>query len=273
MTAIEANKIIFNQIAEDYDKTGTHFYPENQRKVRNILENIVNNQDGVLLDLGCGTGFIINLAKDLFKEIHGVDISDKMLEQVKVDNTSANISLHNLNAASIPFENNYFDVITAYAFIHHLDDYLSVLKEAYRVLKKGGVLYTDLDPNREFVLFAEQYKDLNLNDYSNIAQREIKNTCYVDQKNSDEFSIDKEVFNISEYLRTEYGGIQAHEFKKEILKIGFSECEINYSWYPGQGKIINEQSLKDSEIINNYLQEILPLSSNMFKYISFIIKK
>ena len=36
--------------------------------------------------------------------------------------------------------NNYFDVVAAYGFLHHLERLNKTFSEAFRVLKKGGIL-------------------------------------------------------------------------------------------------------------------------------------
>jgi len=38
----------------------------------------------------------------------------------------------------LPFEDSSFDIIYGFAFVHHLSDKVSFLKEVYRVLKTGG---------------------------------------------------------------------------------------------------------------------------------------
>ena len=69
---IRANVEVHSRMVEVYAKE-PHFRPENQAKVRGVLADLrTRAKGGKLLDLGCGTGFIINLARDLFDEIHGV---------------------------------------------------------------------------------------------------------------------------------------------------------------------------------------------------------
>ena len=40
-----------------------------------------------------------------------------------------------------PFKSNSIDEIHAYFVLEHLDDHLGAVKEMYRILKKGGMLY------------------------------------------------------------------------------------------------------------------------------------
>jgi len=144
---IRANVEVHSRMVEVYAKE-PHFRPENQAKVRGILADLrTRAKGGKLLDLGCGTGFIINLARDLFDEIHGLDVTPAMLE--KIDTSRGNITLHNTNAERLPFGDGVFDVVTGYAFLHHLEDFRPVLREAFRVLKPGG-LFTGSDSTMSF---------------------------------------------------------------------------------------------------------------------------
>ena len=69
--ALEANIYVHGFLANsgEYQRS-PHFRPENREKVRRILErltaNIPTGGNAKLIDFGCGTGFIIDLAKDLF---------------------------------------------------------------------------------------------------------------------------------------------------------------------------------------------------------------
>lgn len=92
----------------------------------------------ILLDLGCSTGQLTTMIAGLVDaaEVHGVDISDKALNQAK----SHGIITHNLdlNYDSLPFPENYFDLILAIDVIEHLVNTDNLLKEAFKVLKKEG---------------------------------------------------------------------------------------------------------------------------------------
>src|SRR5688572_19404058 len=94
---IRANIDVHSRMADSYNTAEPHFRPENQAKVRKLLEDLRRRSgNNRLLDLGCGTGFILGLAKDLFEELHGVDVTQAMLD--KVDRSSGNIHLHNAPA-------------------------------------------------------------------------------------------------------------------------------------------------------------------------------
>ncbi|HSW68662.1 MAG TPA: class I SAM-dependent methyltransferase [Gammaproteobacteria bacterium] len=266
---IAANIAVHNSMIDVYHNE-PHFRPENKAKVRAVLEKLKMQDSERLLDLGCGTGFIIDLAKHLFTEIHGVDVTPAMLN--KVDVSSGNIILHNVAAESLPFPNEYFDVITAYAFLHHTENYSAILQEAFRVLKKGGKFYVDLEPNKLFWQAMKECEQMNKK-FSDIVEREIDAVLHIDEKIEKEFSLSKDIFNKAEYTKSFLGGIDPEEFHAIAKHIGYSSCQEKFEWFLGQGTVMHGQSFRDADIVEQYLRKLLPLSAKFFKYLQFILVK
>src|SRR5205807_2580667 len=146
---VRDNISVHTRMADTYERDEPHFRPENKAKVRaNLLRIVERTGTGRVLDIGCGTGFVIGLLADTFDEIHGIDPTKAMLD--KVDVGAGNVSLHEGVAESLPFPDGSYDLVTAYSVFHHLADHRPALVEAARVLRPGGVLYVDLEPNRAF---------------------------------------------------------------------------------------------------------------------------
>ena len=100
-------------------------------------ENIKSNR---YLDLGCGDGSIsekISLQVDA-KESYGLDIDIEALERAPTSMSTIYFDLEELGPKKIPFESEYFDLVTAFEVIEHLafGDYL--LKEVHRLLQCNG---------------------------------------------------------------------------------------------------------------------------------------
>jgi ubiquinone/menaquinone biosynthesis C-methylase UbiE len=107
----------------------------------NICSNLIDNQNinQKILDAGCGDGrFLFELKKRGFKNLYGIDYSEKSLSFAKI--FLNNITLNHVNLKSIPFENNYFDSIFLIEVLEHIDprEINLVLKELKRVLKIEG---------------------------------------------------------------------------------------------------------------------------------------
>lgn len=270
---IEANIQVHTRMAHSYNRNEPHYRAENRAKVRAKLKEMRRFGSARLLDLGCGTGFIIDLAKDLFDAVDGIDVTQAMLD--KVDLSSGNVSLHRCAAEALPFADASFDVVSAYAFIHHLKDYSKVLREACRVLKPGGGCYIDLEPNRLFwqAMVRLEREAGGPAQYSDIVQREIEAVLHRDEGVMAEFGIEREVFNAAEYTKALLGGIDPWQFRAECLRLGFGSCEVNFQWFLGQGAVMHQQSFEAAATVESYLRRILPLTAECFKYLQFVLTK
>lgn len=93
---------------------------------------------GKILDIGCGW-FPYFLTHTNFNEKYGIDPS---LDLKSVKNKKINLSTQDVTAKKLPFQKDYFNVVTMLAVFEHIDyDRLDfVLFETKRVLKKGGIL-------------------------------------------------------------------------------------------------------------------------------------
>lgn len=274
MNTIEANIKLHTAAVKNYKEVEPHYRKENIENVRKYIKMIKKKTKGEkLLDIGCGMGFIIDIAKEYFSFIRGIDVTPAMLE--KVDLTSKNkcdIKVILAKAENIPFKNSTFDAVTAYAVLHHLKDLYKVFSEIYRVLKKGGMFYSGLDPN---YYFWEAFSKLDKkNKYSDIVSRELKAVTDKDLELAKELKLSKKIIDKAEYHKHIRKGFKAEEIEAMIKKIGFSECKIELVWFIGQGKYIHDKKYsKCVKKIENYLNEVLPLSRHFFKYINIFAVK
>ena len=96
----------------------------------------------VVIDLGCGAGTLWERLGGEPAEIIGVDISLGALHWAAADGYAAlRADVHQL-----PLQDQCADIVCANALLHHCDDPAQVLKEAARLVKPGGILITDMDP-------------------------------------------------------------------------------------------------------------------------------
>jgi|LauGreDrversion4_2_1035121.scaffolds.fasta_scaffold52543_4 ubiquinone/menaquinone biosynthesis C-methylase UbiE len=278
LNVIQANQYVHSCLVKmkEYNKS-PHFRPENQKKVRNILIRLQSlldkKEQPKLIDFGCGTGFIINLAHDLFFEVHGVDITKEMLDQVET--SYSNVFLHEGLAEETEFEDEFFDFATAYSFMDHLGNYEIFLEEVYRVLKKGGIFYSDLNPNKSFI--NELHKiDQHQEEFismSTIVCKEVKGALYNGKHYAENFGIDETILLQAEPIKSIQQGFDAIEVLQTGYEIGFSKCLVEYEWFMGEGTIIHSKDFSHAEIIREYLDSVKPFSSMFFKYLRFIFIK
>jgi ubiquinone/menaquinone biosynthesis C-methylase UbiE len=107
----------------------------------------INLKEKVILDYGCGTG---RNWPDLLKyspdKIIGCDISEKMLDILKLKFDNARTYLVNDDKLSF-LKNNSVDIIISTLVIAHLKDLNKVFIEWDRVLKSSGcIIITDFHP-------------------------------------------------------------------------------------------------------------------------------
>jgi ubiquinone/menaquinone biosynthesis C-methylase UbiE len=97
-----------------------------------------------VLDLGCGTGKLLNRLCKKFPEIQGtgVDLSPAMLRQARAENQShPRLIFCEGNAESLPFVPNQFDaVFNTISFLHYPNPE-KVFAEISRVLMPEGYFY------------------------------------------------------------------------------------------------------------------------------------
>ena len=266
MDVREANVVVHSRMAAEYNEREPHFRPENRVAVRGRLEALRAEFGGRLLDIGCGTGFIIDLAVDLFDDIQGVDLTPAMLARVQ---PRPNVHVRQGDAANLPFEVARFDVVTGYSFFHHLRDLTPVVIEAARVLRPGGCLYADLEPNRFFWQNIVAVRGSVEASTDALAADEVASVCDLASKVERDYGIPAEVFDLAEYNKSITGGIDPDEFTAIARQAGFRTVEATYEWYAGKGKILHGVSADAAAHVDDYLRRALPLSRGLYKYLRF----
>jgi 2-polyprenyl-3-methyl-5-hydroxy-6-metoxy-1,4-benzoquinol methylase len=135
------------------------FIPRIYEKVKTInLKNKVSMAigglpHGKLLDIGCGVGdFLVQVRKQGW-EIAGIEPSDdaKLIAKDRLGFTPL------APAESITFPDHFFDVITLWHVLEHIDDLKFQTSEIYRLLKPGGRLIIALPNYQSFD--CQYYKD------------------------------------------------------------------------------------------------------------------
>jgi ubiquinone/menaquinone biosynthesis C-methylase UbiE len=273
-SVIRANQELHSVLAASYDASEPHFRPENVAHVEGRLKELFAATSAKrMLDLGCGTGFLINIAKKYLAEIDGVDITEAMLSRVD-QSGGCNIRLHLADTGSVSLEQEAFDVVTAYSFLHHLYDIGPTLRTAARALRRGGKFYADLEPN---YYFWEAVKALDrAGNYHPLLEREILSVTKKDEEIQERFHVDKQTFNEAEYNKNIAGGFRETELTAQLLSAGFAHVDIFYYWYLGQSSMVNDPALSPEQRVStaglfaSTLEMGLPLTRMLFKYVGFV---
>ncbi len=140
----------------------------------------------IVLDIACGEGYGTNLLSHKSKMIYGVDISNEAVTHAQEKYINRNINFKLGSATQIPFENDFFDVVTSFETIEHLVEHEKMFSEIKRVLKKDGVLilsspekniYSERDPNNIYhvkeLTLEELLKLITINFKNNIVLKQL----------------------------------------------------------------------------------------------------
>jgi len=104
---------------------------------------------GRLLDVGCGVGFFVKVARDVGWDAHGSEISPIAVRIGREQLGLAQLHVGRIQDAG--FAQSSFDVITLWDVIEHIPDPVSLLIELRRLLRVGGLLFVQT-PNISFQL-------------------------------------------------------------------------------------------------------------------------
>ena len=124
----------WDRISKNYDKQANN--DKTYKKTLEITKKHLKSSD-IVLDYACATGlYSIELAGNV-KEIHGIDISSKMIE------TAKRKAGKNVNFAKATIFEKYkketFNVILAFNILHLLKDTQKVMQRINELLKPGGL--------------------------------------------------------------------------------------------------------------------------------------
>ena len=94
-----------------------------------------------LLEIGVGAGTDHLQWARAGALCHGVDLTQAAIETTKLlfEKRGYKSSLQNIDAESLPFPNDYFDIVYSWGVIHHSENPQHIIDEIRRTLKPGGM--------------------------------------------------------------------------------------------------------------------------------------
>jgi SAM-dependent methyltransferase len=100
-----------------------------------------------LLEIGCGTGFVLSGIRDAFPGVH-LSGSELFCEGLLyAGERMPGVSLFQMDARRIPFREE-FDVVGAFDVLEHIGEDLAVLKEVFKAVRKGGGIMLTVPQHR-----------------------------------------------------------------------------------------------------------------------------
>jgi len=140
-----------------FDYSGTMWAAEKVRLTCGFLQALrlrwcLKDLEGVkgrVLELGCGAGGMVKAIKfyrpDL--EVIGIDVNKEAIREAKKDDEGVEFMV--MDAKKLRFKDKSFSAVVSFDVLEHIEDVKVVLKEAYRVLKQGGVFHNFVPLERQ----------------------------------------------------------------------------------------------------------------------------
>lgn len=128
----------YSQMAQEYDDKWS-FYVNST--IKETLKRIEIKAGQSLLDIGCGTGILLESLEKTYPDImlSGIDPTQEMLNVAK-NRLSKKVYVEKGWAEKLPFDSEMFDTIVSCNMFHYIREPTVALEEALRVLKPAGRL-------------------------------------------------------------------------------------------------------------------------------------
>lgn len=143
-----------------------HFWFLAKRKFLGmVLKRYATTKKLCILDVGCGTGGIMEFLKKNGFKVFGIDVNDEAVKYCRQKDLEVTSGL----ATKMDFLDNIFDIVLALDVLEHVENDSSAVKEIYRVLKKGGILIATVPAHK----FLWSYHDKALHHWRRYNKKEI----------------------------------------------------------------------------------------------------
>ena len=166
------------------------------------LKHLEIDPDDVVLDVGCGGGININRMAKKAKMVYGIDYSIESVNLSREVNhqeiSDGKVNVLEGNVEKLPFEDETFDIVTAFETVYFWPDIEKCFGEVKRVLKPGGIFLIGMESNGSDNLIMK------------VSEKLIDMTVYNDEEIT-EFLRNNDYSQITVYLRD-------GKNKKEIIK-------------------------------------------------------
>lgn len=132
---------------------------------RALLAAVGEGAIGSLLDVGTGTGRLIELLAGRCERVTGIDASREMLHIARAKLDAAGITnalIRQGDCYHLPVRRDAFDLVTIHQVLHYLDDPAAAVREAASTLRPGGrLVVVDFAPH-ELEFLRDEHAHLRL---------------------------------------------------------------------------------------------------------------
>ncbi|MFN3671637.1 MAG: ArsR/SmtB family transcription factor [Bosea sp. (in: a-proteobacteria)] len=154
----EVAQSYFASVARDWDRLRSLHVPDEAVEAA-VAAAVGAGRRRAVLDLGTGTGRMLQKIAPLFERAVGVDANHAMLAVARANLEQAGLSRVELRQGDIyalPFARGSFDLVIIHQVLHFLDDPARAVREAAAMLAPGGqLIVVDFAPHEMEFLRTE----------------------------------------------------------------------------------------------------------------------
>ena len=135
-------RAFFQTVADTWDSIRSLYVPQAEVEAK-LIEIVGDDRIDELLDIGTGTGRILEVMSPHIRRGVGIDQSSGMLTVARSnieDSGLSNIHVRQGDMYRLPLADAGIDLAIVHMVLHYSDDPLEVIREAARVLRPGGRL-------------------------------------------------------------------------------------------------------------------------------------
>ena len=240
-----------------------------------------------VLDLGCGLGFGSHILRRNAEVVFGIDISESSISFSSNSYSDSNLFFLLGDGSNLPFPDNYFDMITCFEVIEHIDDHDNFLNECKRVLNSKG-LFLCSTPNKRFhsgywnkPLNPFHNQEFNMEDFYKLISSNFHVRSFHGQSvmsTSSRFKCEfyllaLKLLNLSGIIYNHYNKERGHSFwvlsykSNPIINLIFKLADNVLNIKQEKPKLNGDHHIKGDSV------EVTPLSSSNTKYVVSVAQK
>ena len=161
---LDAAERYFQQAASEWEKLRS-LHVEDLDVERALCEQVEREMPETLLDIGTGTGRILEILAPFLNSGEGVDLSPEMLSVARTNLDKPGLEhcrVRQGNMYHLPYEDTSFDYVTLHQVLHYAGQPTDVFAEISRVLRPGGTaVIIDFAPH-SYEDFRKEYQHRRL---------------------------------------------------------------------------------------------------------------
>ena len=172
----------FSRNASSWDEIRSLHVPD--AAIESELKSLVGEKSfQSMVDLGTGTGRLLELFAPLYRRAVGIDLSREMLAVARANLDRAGVAHAQVRLGDLytpPVDRNSNDLVTMHQVLHYLDDPATAVHEAARLLRPGGrLVIVDFAPHDHEFLREEHahlrlgFSDRQIGEWLNAAELDL----------------------------------------------------------------------------------------------------